>query len=278
MLQEESVCEEFEESGSITTPGNGTVIKMKPRLLRQRTRNASYRSRSRRKIEEIQCEERVTGESSRPRWKPEMREVKNELLSSGGGSNGLSRNPSIESEKVVGVVDKQELSRNIEDKAKIMERLLSDSRRLLSLRISLTDLKSKLEMNGKQGRVSKADIVIVKRQLKEMEEAVLQMTNTNEILSKEAEETSGDSRDIYRKVVMEKSRNGSEKIEQLQSKLQSIEKAVLKLEDGATSKRSRTMILFRDIIHKGGKRSARQKKNRFCGFIRSSPKEEQDGL
>lgn len=276
--EEESVCEEFEESGSITTPGNGTVIKMKPRLLRQRTRNASYRSRSRRKIEEIQCEERVTGESSRPRWKPEMREVKNELLSSGGGSNGLSRNPSIESEKVVGVVDKQELSRNIEDKAKIMERLLSDSRRLLSLRISLTDLKSKLEMNGKQGRVSKADIVIVKRQLKEMEEAVLQMTNTNEILSKEAEETSGDSRDIYRKVVMEKSRNGSEKIEQLQSKLQSIEKAVLKLEDGATSKRSRTMILFRDIIHKGGKRSARQKKNRFCGFIRSSPKEEQDGL
>lgn len=250
--------------------------KMKPRLLRQRTRSASYRSRSRKKMEEIQCEEKVTGESSQPRMRPEMREVKNELLSS-GGSNRLSRNPSIESEKVVGVIDKQELSRNIEDKAKIMERLLSDSRRLLSLRISLTDMKTKLEMNGKQGKVSKADIVIVKRQLKEMEEAVLQMTNTNEILSKETEETSGDSRDIYRKVVMEKSRNGSEKIEQLQNKMQSIEQAVLELEDGAKSKRSRTMILFRDMIHKGGKRTARQKKNRFCGFIRSS-KEEQDGL
>ncbi|KAL0689080.1 hypothetical protein Bca4012_088757 [Brassica carinata] len=289
--EEEAFCHELEESESITTPGNGIVIQkeVKPRLLRQRTRRASYRSRSRRKTEEIQ----VTGESSRPRLKPEMREVKNDkmfefseesaesettLLKNSKRTYRLSRNPSIESEKVVGVVDKQELSRNIEDKAKIMERLLSDSRRLLSLRISITDMKSKLEMNGKQGKVSKADIVIVKRQLKEMEEAVLQMTNTNEILSKEIEETSGDSRDIYRKVIMEKSRNGSEKIEQLQNKMQSIEQAVLKLEDGAKSKRSRTLILFRDMIHKGGKRSARQKKNRFCGFIRSSSKEEQDGL
>lgn len=289
--EEEAFCHELEESGSITTSGNGIVIQkeVKPRLLKQRTRRGSYRSRSRRKTEEIQ----VTGESSRPRLKPEMREVKNDkmfefseesaesettLLKNSKRTYRLSRNPSIESEKVVGVIDKQELSRNIEDKAKIMERLLSDSRRLLSLRISITDMKSKLETNGKQGKVSKADIVIVKRQLKEMEEAVLQMTNTNEILSKETEETSGDSRDIYRKVIMEKSRNGSEKIEQLQNKMHNIEQAVLKLEDGAKSKRSRTLILFRDMIHKGGKRSARQKKNRFCGFIRSSSKEEQDGL
>ncbi|KAH0942391.1 hypothetical protein HID58_002028 [Brassica napus] len=288
---EEAFCHELEESESITTQGNGIVIQkeVKPRLLRQRTRRGAYRSRSRRKTEEIQ----VTGESSRPRSKPEMREVKNDkmfefseesaesettLLKNSKRTYRLSRNPSIESEKMVGVVDKQELSRNIEDKAKIMERLLSDSRRLLSLRISITDMKSKLETNGKQGKVSKADIVIVKRQLKEMEEAVLQMTNTNEILSKETEETSGDSRDIYRKVIMEKTRNGSEKIEQLQNKMHNIEQAVLKLEDGAKSKRSRTLILFRDMIHKGGKRSARQKKNRFCGFIRSSSKEEQDGL
>lgn len=192
-----------------------------------------------------------------------------------------SRNPSVESqsEKMVGVVDKLELSRNIEDKAKILERLLSDSRRLSSLRISLTDLKRKLEMNEKQRRFSNADLVIVKRQLKEMEEAVSQLENTNEILSKEIEET-GDARDIYRKVVVEKSRSGSEKIEQLQNKMQNIEQTVLKLEDGTKSKgrkmfsETRTVILLRDIIHKGGKRSARKKKNRFCGCIRSSTKEE----
>ncbi|XP_010449991.1 PREDICTED: protein NETWORKED 1B-like [Camelina sativa] len=335
---EEAVCQETEESGSATNPCNGIVIlketkpsnKEKGRLTRQRTRSASHKSRV--KIENIQLDDKFSGESRQPRLRPRMTEVKNGLSMKDiphdlvtdsqicGRSQGtscrsnemfefwdesdesetsinflincnepqrplnsrlrrLSRNPSIESEKAVGVVDKAELSRNIEDKAKIMERLLSDSRRLSSLRISLTDLKRKLDMNEKQGRFSNADLVIVKRQLKEMEESVLQLENTNEILSKEIEET-GDARDIYRKVVVEKSRNGSEKIEQLQNKLQNIEQAVLKLEDGTKSKGSkmlsetRTVILLRDIIHRSGKRTARKKKNRFCGCIRSSTNEE----
>ncbi|XP_010488311.1 PREDICTED: protein NETWORKED 1A-like [Camelina sativa] len=193
-----------------------------------------------------------------------------------------SRNPSIESqsEKMVGVVDKLELSRSTEDNAKILERLLSDSRRLASLRISLRDLKSKLEMNEKPGKFTNPDIVRVKKQLKEMEEAIFQLTNTNEILSNEIEET-GDARDIYRKVVIEKSKNGSEKIEQMQQEMQNIERTVLKLEEGASKSKgrkkfseSRTVILLRDIIHKGGKRTARKKKNRFCGCMRSSGNEE----
>ncbi|CAH8276656.1 unnamed protein product [Arabidopsis lyrata] len=331
-----AVCQELEESGSTTTPCIKTieqaVFKEKGRLSRQRTRSASQKSRDRRKIENIQLDDKVSGESRQARSRPEMTEVKNGLLmndiprdqvtdsltygrsqGTSQGSNDMfefwdesaesetsinflinsnkperplnsnlrrqSRNPSIESDKAVRVVDKLELSRNIEDKAKILERLLSDSRRLSSLRISLTDLKSKLEMNEKQGRFSNADLVIVKRQLKEMEEAVSQLENTNEILSKEIEET-GDARDIYRKVVVEKSRSGSEKIEQLQNKMQSIEQTVLKLEDGTKSKgrkmfsETRTVILLRDIIQKGGKRTARKKKNRFCGCIRSSTKEE----
>ncbi|CAA0395260.1 unnamed protein product [Arabidopsis thaliana] len=345
---QQRVGNNLEESGSTTSPCNGIVIlkeinpsiktieqafvKEKGRLSRQITRSTSQKRRDRRKIENIQPDDQVTGESRQPRLRPEMTEVKNELLmkdnprdqvtdsltygrsqGTSHGSNDMfefwdesaesetsvnflinsnkpqrslnsnlrrqSRNPSIESDKAVGVVDKLELSRNIEDKAKILERLFSDSRRLSSLRISLTDLKRKLEMNEKQRRFSNADLVIVKRQLKEMEEAVSQLENTNEILSKEIEET-GDARDIYRKVVVEKSRSGSEKIEQLQNKMQNIEQTVLKLEDGTKSKgrkmfsETRTVILLRDIIHKGGKRSARKKKNRFCGCIRSSTKEE----
>ncbi|XP_010440394.1 PREDICTED: protein NETWORKED 1B-like isoform X1 [Camelina sativa] len=337
---EEAVCQENEESGSTTSACNGIVIlketkprnKEKGRLSRKITRSASHKSRGRMKIENIQLDDKFSGESKQTRSRSRMTEVKNglsmkenphDLVTDSqicGRSQGtsrrsnemfefwdesdesetsinflincnepqrplnsrlrrLSRNPSIESDKAVGVVDKAELSRNNDDKAKIMERLLSDSRRLSSLRISLTDLKSKLEMNEKQGRFSNADLVIVKRQLKEMEESVLQLENTNEILSKEIEET-GDARDIYRKVVVEKSKNGSEKIEQLQNKLQNIEQAVLKLEDGTKSKGSkmlsetRTVILLRDIIHKSGKRTARKKKNRFCGCIRSSTNEE----
>uniref|UniRef100_A0A1J3G3F8 NAB domain-containing protein n=1 Tax=Noccaea caerulescens TaxID=107243 RepID=A0A1J3G3F8_NOCCA len=316
------------------------VIEEKKRLgKQQRRRSSSHRSsrrEDRRLFEEIELEDKFSGEIRQPRSPPALTEVRNGSLmkdipldhvadspsfygrsrrTSRGSNDQMlelweesaepessikslmnskvskkpiiprlhrrSRNPSIESqsEKVVGVVDKVELSRSIEDNAKIMERLLSDSRRLASLRISLRDLKSKLEMNEKQGKFTSPDFARVRKQLKEMEESIFQLANTNEILSKEIEET-GDARDIYRKVVMEKSRNGSEKIEQLQQEMQNIERTVLKLE-AAKSKgkkkfsESRTVILLREIIHKGGtKRTARKKKNRFCGCMRSSANDE----
>ncbi|KAL0742859.1 hypothetical protein Bca4012_084372 [Brassica carinata] len=190
-----------------------------------------------------------------------------------------SRNPSIESQSEK-VVDKLELSKSTEENAKIMERLLADSRRLASLRVILRELKSKLDLSEKPGKFTNPDFARVRKQLKEIEEAILQLANTNEILAKEIEET-GDARDIYRKVVIEKSRIGSEKIEQMQQEMQNIERTVLKLEEGAAKSKgktkfseSRTVILLRDIIHKGGKRTARKKKNRFCGCMRSSAKEE----
>ncbi|KAJ0264751.1 Protein NETWORKED 1A [Hirschfeldia incana] len=190
-----------------------------------------------------------------------------------------SRNPSIESQSEK-VVDKLELSKSTEENAKIMERLLADSRRLASLRIILRDLKGKLDLSEKPGKFTNPEFGRVRKQLKEIEDAILQLANTNEILAKEIEET-GDARDIYRKVVIEKSRIGSEKIEQMQQEMQNIERTVLKLEEGAAKSKgrtkfseSRTVILLRDIIHKGGKRTARKKKNRFCGCMRSSAKEE----
>ncbi|CDY54818.1 BnaCnng27610D [Brassica napus] len=191
-----------------------------------------------------------------------------------------SRNPSIESQSEK-VVDKLELSKSAEENAKIMERLLADSRRLASLRVILRDLKSKLDLSEKPGKFTNPEFARVRKQLKEIEDVILQLENTNEILAKEIEET-GDARDIYRKVVIEKSRVGSEKIEQMEQEMQSIERTVLKLEDGAAKSKgktkfseSRTVILLRDIIHKGGKRTARKKKNRFCGCMRSSSAKEE---
>ncbi|KAL0718948.1 hypothetical protein Bca4012_068271 [Brassica carinata] len=307
------------------------VVGEKKRLGKQRRRSSSHRSRDRRLFEEIELEDKFSGEIRHQPRSPAMSEARNGSLmkdipldhvanspfygrsrrASRDSSDQMlelweesaepestikslmnnktskkpmiprlhrrSRNPSIESEKAV---DKLELSRNIEDNAKIMERLLSDSRRLASLRISLRDLKSKLDLNERQGKFTNPDLARVRKQLKETEEAILQLANTNEILSKEIEET-GDARDIYRKVVIEKSRLGSEKIEQMQQEMLNIERTVLKLEDGAAKSKgktkfseSRTVILLRDIIHKGGKRTARKKKNRFCGCMRSSAKED----
>ena len=191
-----------------------------------------------------------------------------------------SRNPSIESQSEK-VVDKLELSKSAEENAKIMERLLADSRRLASLRVILRDLKSKLDLSEKPGKFTNPEFARVRKQLKEIEDAILQLENTNEILAKEIEET-GDARDIYRKVVIEKSRIGSEKIELMEQEMHNIERTVLKLEDGAAKSKgktkfseSRTVILLRDIIHKGGKRTARKKKNRFCGCMRSSSAKEE---
>ncbi|XP_010525233.1 PREDICTED: protein NETWORKED 1A-like [Tarenaya hassleriana] len=308
------------------------VVNERDRLVKQRRRSYSNRSRDRRKVEEDRyLDEKVSGEIRPRRSRARMSEVKGGLLmkdipldqvadrsrGTSCGSNDQmlelweesteldasikslinrnnskkpvnsrihrrSRNPSAElqSEKVVGVIDKLELSRSIEDTVKIQERLLSDSRRLASLRVSIRDLKNKLEMNEKQGRFSNPEHEKARRRLREMEETILQLVNTTEILSKEIEET-GDARDIYRKVVMERSKNGSEKIEQLQTEMQNIERTVLKLEDGAKSRlrkkfsENRTVILLRDIIHKGGKRTARKKKkNRFCGCMRSPANEE----
>ncbi|CDY10670.1 BnaA05g16920D [Brassica napus] len=191
-----------------------------------------------------------------------------------------SRNPSIESQSEK-VVDKLELSKSAEENAKIMERLLADSRRLASLRVILRDLKSKLDLSEKPGKFTNPEFARVRKQLKEIEDVILQLENTNEILAKEIEET-GDARDIYRKVVIEKSRIGSEKIELMEQEMHNIERTVLKLEDGAAKSKgktkfseSRTVILLRDIIHKGGKRTARKKKNRFCGCMRSSSAKEE---
>ncbi|CAN8268724.1 unnamed protein product [Cochlearia groenlandica] len=313
------------------------VVEEKKRLGKQRRRSSLHRSsRDRKLFEEIELEDKFSGEIRQPRSPAMMNEVRNGSLmkdipldhvadspfygrsrrTSRGSNDQMlelweesaeqetsiknlmniksskkpiiprlhrrSRNPSVESQsdKVVGVVDKVELSRSTEDNATILERLLSDSRRLASLRISLRDLKSKLEMNEKQGKFTNPDFARVRKQLKEIEESIFQLTNTNEILSREIEET-GDARDIYRKVVMEKSKDGSEKIEKMQQDMQNMERTVLKLEDGAGKSKgrtkfseSRTVILLRDIIHKGGKRTARKKKNRFCGCMRSSAKEE----
>ena len=310
------------------------VVGEKKRLGKQRRRSSSRRSRDRKLFEEIELEDKFSGEIRHQPRSPAMTEARNGSLmkdipldhvadspfygrsrrTSRGSNDQMlelweesaepessikslmnnknskkptlprlhrrSRNPSIESQSEK-VVDKLELSKSAEENAKIMERLLADSRRLASLRVILRDLKSKLDLSEKPGKFTNPEFARVRKQLKEIEDVILQLENTNEILAKEIEET-GDARDIYRKVVIEKSRVGSQKIEQMEQEMQSIERTVLKLEDGAAKSKgktkfseSRTVILLRDIIHKGGKRTARKKKNRFCGCMRSSSAKEE---
>ncbi|KAG5219290.1 protein NETWORKED [Salix suchowensis] len=207
-----------------------------------------------------------------------------------------SQDPSLELqiEKEVGI-DKLEVSTSITrepnqdgNRGKILERLASDAQKLISLQTTVQDLKKKMALRKRGKRVNDLEFEGVKRQLQEVEEGVLQLVDTNDQLTKDAEEsppclegnTSVEMEEtgtMRRKRVAEQARKSSEKIGRLQSEVQSIQYTLVKLEDGKKSKSkhrfsgSKTGILLRDFINSSGRRSSRrQKKGCFCGCARSS--------
>ena len=117
----------------------------------------------------------------------------------------------------------------------------------------------------------------VEEQLKEVEDAIMELVNVNNQLTKDVEGSppldgtnSGELEEAGnngKKKVQEQAQKGSEKIGRLQFEVQSIEYVLLKLEDKRKSKgKNRTGVLLRDFIYSGGRR----KKACFCGCARPS--------
>jgi myosin heavy subunit len=211
-----------------------------------------------------------------------------------------SQDRSLESqiEKEVGV-DKLEVSTSITTESnqegnggKILERLASDSQKLISLQTTVQNLKKKMELMKRSKRANDLEFERVKRQLQEVEEAVHQLVDADDQLTKDAEESPSylegntsveveEHDSMRRKRVAEQARKRSEKIGRLQFEVQSIQSILLKLEDGKKSKSkrrfsgSRTGILLRDFIYSSGRRSSRrQRKGCFCGCARPSTEED----
>ncbi|KAJ0034545.1 hypothetical protein Pint_24778 [Pistacia integerrima] len=204
-------------------------------------------------------------------------------------------NPSseLQFEKELGV-DKLELSGSYREpnkgggQRKILERLASDAQKLTNLRTTVQDLKKKMEMDKKSKKGNDPEYETVKEQLLEVEEAILQLVEMNDRLSKDTEESptslegksSAESEatgDICRNKVTEDARKGSEKIGRLQLEVQTIQYILLKLEDENKSKgkykfsESKTGALLRDFIYNGGRSSGRRKKGCcLCGCVRPS--------
>lgn len=195
-------------------------------------------------------------------------------------------------------IDKLEVSfnrmRNQENnKGKILERLVSDARKLTNLQRSVHDLKKKMELNKKSNKVNYAEFEMVQRQLLEVEEAIVQLADVNDQLTRDIEEegpssldekSSGESEEggnVQQKRVTEQARKGAEKIGQLQFELQNIQYILLKLEDehkskGKTSRfaESKTGVLLRDFIYSSRRSRQKRKKGRFCGCSRPSTRED----
>ncbi|POO02110.1 Protein Networked (NET), actin-binding (NAB) domain containing protein [Trema orientale] len=203
----------------------------------------------------------------------------------------------VQVEKDLGV-DKLEVSfdrmRNQEsNRGKILERLVSDAQKLTSLQRSVHDLKKKMEINKRSNKVNYAEFEMVQRQLLEVEEAIVQLADVNDQLTRDIEEEgpssldekssveSEEARNVQRKSVTEQARKGAEKIGQLQFELQNIQYILLKLEDehknkGKTSRfaESKTGVLLRDFIYNSRKSRQRRKKGCFCGCSRPSTRED----
>ncbi|KAL5785609.1 hypothetical protein ACOSQ2_008001 [Xanthoceras sorbifolium] len=199
----------------------------------------------------------------------------------------------LQVEKELGV-DKLEVSRNDREpnkegnKKKILERLASDAQKLTSLKASVQDLKRRMETSKRSKKTNDPEYEQVKEQLREVEEAIIQLVDSNLKLTKDTEESTSsldwkssagleEAGDISRNKVTEEAQKGSEKIGRLQLEMQTIQYVLLKLEDEDNTKgkfrfsESKTGALLRDFIYSGGRSSrGRQKKACLCGCVRPS--------
>ncbi|KAH1139919.1 hypothetical protein GLYMA_10G245400v4 [Glycine max] len=198
----------------------------------------------------------------------------------------------LDVEKELGV-DRLQLSRSIKERTqdgkrrKILERLSSDAQKLTVLKTAVQDLKQKTETKKRSKKGAGTEYETVKRQIDEVEGAVVKLVDTNDQLTKDLEESAPSlnrqtsvelekSRHIQRKRITEQARKGSEQIGRLQFEVQNIQYTLLKLADESKGKSrftGKTVVLLRDFIHSGSKRTSKKRNKGFCGCSRPSTDE-----
>lgn len=204
-----------------------------------------------------------------------------------------SRNPSSEFEVEKELrVDSLAVSKRITvprqdaNKRKILERLSSDSQKLMNLQITIQDLQQKIEKSKKSKKTRFIEYNNAKEQLQLIEEATLQLVDVNGTLIKNAKESPlpsdrrgfqepEESAKLQRRRVLEQAREGSEKIGQLQLEMQKIQFVLLKLEGendvkGINVAKKSTGVLLRDYISGGvrGSSQGRKKKIPCCACVK----------
>ncbi|XP_031112406.1 protein NETWORKED 1B-like [Ipomoea triloba] len=199
----------------------------------------------------------------------------------------------LEVEKELGV-DKLELPMTVSEpnqginNRRILERLTSDAEKLMSIQVTVDNLRRRLETNRKGRKSKSVDFDTVKEQLQEVEETVVQLVNLNSQLMKNTEEEGSFSNanasaemkevsNVWHRRVVEQARKGSEKIGRLQTEVQKIQYVLLKLEDEKKNKarsrfsKTKTGIVLKDFIYIGRRDGEkRKKKAQLCGCFRPS--------
>jgi hypothetical protein len=178
-------------------------------------------------------------------------------------------------------IDKRELPRSItteahqEWKYKVVERLSSDAQRLNALQSSFQELKANAETSEEEN---------VRYQIREAEDTIMQLIDTNGKLSKKAEEFTsadgpdGDNVDLrsrHQRKILERARKMSEKIGRLEVEMQKVQQALLEYEkeqnSRETSKASqrRSKVQLVEYLYGRRRDSGRQKRGSPCGCMRA---------
>lgn len=189
-------------------------------------------------------------------------------------------------------VDKLEVPKKVTElprggNKKILERLASDAQRLANLQASAQELKSKFEKSEKANQLLGFEYDTVKAQLKEVNEAISQLVDTNDKWIKTVEdshhsgstaEESEERGNMRRRQVSERARRWSERIGRLELEVQRIQFVMLKLESeyakkGRKAFEKRTKVPLSDYLYGVRVRdSRRRKKVPLCACARPSTK------
>ncbi|XP_072988351.1 protein NETWORKED 1D-like isoform X2 [Typha latifolia] len=190
-------------------------------------------------------------------------------------------------------VDRQELSKKVgietrhEWNKRVIERLSSDTQRLLVLQASIQELKTNIESSEEHSSTSCFELDNVEGKLKEAEGTIFELIDTNKKLIKNAEDLtaspdnlSGENLSLSsrnQRKILERARKMSEKIGRLELELQKIQDILLKLEEEHANKRTKTAprkskVLLVDYLY--GRRGSRRPNKTPCGCLRLTPEED----
>ncbi|KAI3964729.1 hypothetical protein MKW92_047919 [Papaver armeniacum] len=175
-----------------------------------------------------------------------------------------SRNPSSD----LAVSKRITVPRQDANKRKILERLSSDSQKLMNLQITIQDLQKKIEKSKKSKKTRFIEYNNVKEQLQLIEEATMQLVDVNGTLIKNAEESPLPSDRRGFQEPEESAKLQRRRIGQLQLEMQKIQFILLKLEGendvkGINVAKKSTVVLLRDYISGGVRGSSQGERRRF---------------
>ncbi|KAJ3674737.1 hypothetical protein LUZ60_005353 [Juncus effusus] len=169
----------------------------------------------------------------------------------------------------------------------VLERLTSDSQRLIVLQAGLNEIKSNIESSeGGSSNFSSQEMEGVKLQIREAEGTISQLIETNNKLLKKVDdlmnnsegENNGDLITKSQRKIMDRAMKVSEKIGRLEVELEKVQNLILKLEEENSSRNTRngqrrSKVLLVEYLYGRKKDSKKQRKGPPCGCMRVKTQE-----